>query len=139
MAASIRLGSDDEESVMEINMTPLIDVMLVLLIYLIINLPPATHAVKMDLPRESGERHLKTETIDLIIDYDGRYYWNGTLVTFDALQAYLYDAGKKNPKPELHVTPNPHAKYEIVASVLAVAQRNGLEHIGFIGNERYME
>jgi biopolymer transport protein ExbD len=133
-------GSDDV--MMEINMTPLIDVMLVLLIYLIINLPPATHAVKMDLPvprPPTGEKKIDPVVISLDVDYDGSYYWDGTQIDFPTLESYLRNAGQQDPKPELHINPNPRAKYDYVARALASAQRSQVERIGFIGNEQYME
>jgi biopolymer transport protein ExbD len=141
---SMSTGSgDSDESMMDINMTPLIDVLLVLLIYLIINLPPATHAVKMDLPvqRPPKDNQIKTEpvVINLEVDYDGSYYWDGTLTDFATLESYLRQAGVQEPKPELHINPNPRTKYDFVAKALAAAQRSQVERIGFVGNEQYME
>jgi biopolymer transport protein ExbD len=134
-------SGDSDESMMDINMTPLIDVLLVLLIYLIINLPPATHAVKMDLPtnRHAPPPDKLPVVINLEVDYDGSYYWDGTLTDFATLESYLRRAGAEEDKPELHINPNPRTKYDFVAKALAAAQRSGVERIGFVGNEQYME
>ncbi len=141
MAMSASSSSGDDASMMDINMTPLIDVLLVLLIYLIINLPIETHAVKLDMPTGKTTPPLvQPEVIDLEVDFDGTYYWNGVAVnSFETLENYFSQAAKKQPQPELHIKPNPRVKYDFVARALAAAQRNQILRIGFVGNEQYIE
>ncbi len=133
-------GGGEGEPMMEINTTPLIDVMLVLLIMFIITLPVMTHAVKLDMPRPTNAPP-PTEQIDPInleIDFDGSLIWNGTQVDINALESYFQTEAAKQPQPELHVRPNRRANYDTVAKVLAIAQRNGMQRIGFVGNEEFM-
>jgi biopolymer transport protein ExbD len=134
-------SSTDDGSMMDINMTPLIDVLLVLLIYLIINLPVATHAVKLDMPTGKGAPStVEPEVIDLEIDFDGTYYWNGSPVdSLATLEGYFRQEARKDPQPELHIKPNRSVKYDYVALALASAQRNQIMRIGFVGNEQYVE
>lgn len=141
MAMSVGSGGEDEP-MMEINTTPLIDVMLVLLIMFIITLPVMTHAVKLDMPRPNSAPPPETEQIDPIrldIDWDGAIIWNGSQVQLDALEGYFRTEAARNPQPELHVRPDRRANYDTVAKVLALAQRNGMQRIGFVGNEQFME
>jgi len=122
----------------EMNTTPLIDVMLVLLTLLIITLPIQTHAVKLDMPAaNSPPPTVIPETVELGVDFDGTITWNGATVDRPTMDAYLEDAAKKNPQPEIHVSPNRLAKYDAVAKVLADAQRLGATHIGFTGIDQY--
>jgi biopolymer transport protein ExbD len=143
MSMSVSSSGGDDDSMMDINMTPLIDVLLVLLIYLIINLPIATHAVKLDLPRPNPNAQkplTEPVVIDLEIDFDGSYYWNGTAVADMAtLDGYFRQAAKEDPQPELHIKPNARARYDYVAKALASAQRNQLLRMGFVGQEAYIE
>jgi biopolymer transport protein ExbD len=134
------IGGDDDEPMMDINMTPLIDVMLVLLIMFIITIPVMTHAVKLDMPRASNAPSLaQPVVIQLEIDFDGTVLWNGTPVPdFDMLDAYFRREADNDPQPELHIRPSKRAKYDVVARVLASAQRNGMRKIGFVGNEQFM-
>ena len=134
------IGGGDDEPMMDINMTPLIDVMLVLLIMFIITIPVMTHAVKLDMPRASNAPSLvQPVVIQLEIDFDGTVLWNGTPVPdFDMLDAYFRREAGNDPQPELHIRPNKRASYDVVARVLAAAQRNGLLKIGFVGNEQFM-
>ncbi|HTE42101.1 MAG TPA: biopolymer transporter ExbD [Steroidobacteraceae bacterium] len=139
---SFSSGSVDEaQPMMEINTTPLIDVMLVLLIVLIISIPPATHAVKLDMPQGKGAPPpVQPEVIELEIDFDGTYLWNGTPVTsVQTLESYFRQESGKEPQPELHIRPNRRVKYDYVAQALAAAQRNRMLRIGFVGNEQFME
>ena len=131
MAMSVAGGSDDEP-MMDINTTPLIDVMLVLLIMFIITIPVMTHAVKLDMPRPTNAPPppVQPDVIDLEIDFDGTVLWNGTPVTVDALEGYFRPEAPKEPQPELHIRPSKRAKYDVVARVLASAQRNGMRKIG---------
>lgn len=141
MAMSVGSGGEGEP-MMEINTTPLIDVMLVLLIMFIITLPVMTHAVKLDMPRPNVNPPPETEQIDPIrldIDWDGAIIWNGTQVQLGALEGYFRVEASKSPQPELHVRPDRRANYDTVAKVLALAQRNGMQRIGFVGNEQFME
>jgi biopolymer transport protein ExbD len=140
MAMSVGGGGDDEP-MMEINTTPLIDVMLVLLIMFIITLPVMTHAVKLDMPqtRNPNPPPVQIEPIQLEVDWDGTVLWNGTPVSMGALEGYFRVEAAREPQPELHVRPNRRANYDTVAKVLALAQRNGMQRIGFVGNEQFME
>ena len=122
----------------EMNTTPLIDVMLVLLTLLIITLPIQTHAVKLDMPAaNSPPPDVIPETVELGVDFDGTVTWNTVPVDRATMDAYFEDAAKKNPQPEIHVSPNRLAKYDAVAKVLADAQRLGATHIGFSGIDQY--
>jgi biopolymer transport protein ExbD len=124
---------------MDINMTPLIDVMLVLLIMFIITIPVMTHAVKLDMPRASNAPSLaQPVVINLEIDFDGTVLWNGTPVDIESLEGYFRREAANDPQPELHIRPSKRAKYDVVARVLASAQRNGMRKIGFVGNEQFM-
>ena len=140
MAMSVGSGGEGEP-MMEINTTPLIDVMLVLLIMFIITLPVMTHAVKLDMPRPTANPNpppILVEPIRLEIDFDGSLIWNGSQIQFADIEGYFRNEAKKDPQPELHVRPNRRANYDTVAKVLAIAQRNGMQRIGFVGNEEFM-
>jgi biopolymer transport protein ExbD len=142
MAMSVG-GGGEGEPMMDINTTPLIDVMLVLLIMFIITIPVMTHAVKLDMPRPNPnelENPIPPEVINLEIDFDGTVLWNGTTVTsFNTLEGYFRTEAAKDPQPELHVRPNKRVKYDYVAKVLALAQRQRIQKIGFVGMEQFME
>jgi|SRR6188472_1310243 len=140
MSMSIGGGGEDEP-MMDINTTPLIDILLVLLIMFIITIPVMTHAVKLDMPQAQNqpEKLVQPEVIDLMIDFDGTILWNGTVVpSVDTLDVYFRREAQKDPQPELHINPNKRASYDIVARVLASAQRNHLNKIGFVGSEQFM-
>ena len=124
----------------DMNTTPLIDVMLVLLVMLIVTIPIQTHAVKIDLPIGIGQPPPLAQAIDLEIDFDGTAIWNGIPVPSRAqLANYFIAVAGQSPQPEVHVHPNRLAKYEAVARALADAQRLGIVNIGFVGNEQYIE
>jgi biopolymer transport protein ExbD len=125
---------DDSDEVMnEINMTPLVDVMLVLLIIFIITVPVMKHAVNIDLPRASNQvQDAKPETIRLSVDAAGAYYWNEVPVADADLVQQLSAAAVKQPQPELHIRGDKAVRYERVALVMAAAQQAGLRKIGFI-------
>jgi biopolymer transport protein ExbD len=125
---------DDTDEVMnEINMTPLVDVMLVLLIIFIITVPVMQHSVNIDLPRASNELELiKPETVRLSVDADGSYYINDTKIADDALAPRLKAAAAQNPQPDLHIRGDKAVRYERVAQAMAAAQQAGLRKIGFI-------
>src|SRR3546814_15693683 len=136
MAMSVGGGGDDEP-MMDINTTPLIDVMLVLLIMFIITIPVQTHAVKLDLPQSTPQDN--PPPIDPIknvvrIDQANTIYWNGTAVDPATLKSYLRQTTQMDPEPELHLEPDPNARYALVAQVLAVAkQRSEVRSVGKAG------
>ena len=134
-------GSDDV--LCDMNTTPLIDVMLVLLVMLIVTIPIQTHAVKLDLPQNNNPpppQDVMPEVVNLEIDFDGTVIWNGTPVTSRGqLDQYFQSTAAKVPQPEVHLRPNRLAKYDAVARTLADAQRLGVTKIGFVGNEQYVE
>ena len=127
----------------DINTTPLIDVMLVLLVTLIVTLPIMTHAVKLDMPNVNNPpppQDQPPEVIDLEIDYDGTVVWNGTPVKdMETLEGYFHSETSKEPQPEIHLRPDRRAKYDIVARVLASAQRNHMKKIGFVNVAEFRE
>lgn len=136
MAMNIGNESGEGEVMVEMNTTPLIDVMLVLLTLLIITLPIQTHAVKLDMPKPNQKPPDKPPiVVTLIVDFDGTILWNGTAVDRKTLDDYLESAQSDDPQPEIHLQPNRLAKYDTVAMVLADAQRIGVTHIGFTGIE----
>ena len=130
-------GSAEPEVMVEMNTTPLIDLMLVLIVMLIMSLPPQTHAVKLDMPVTNPPTNDEPPpVIDIVVDFDGSIYWNAELVSDGALlQSYLKSAARAEPRPEIHLKPNKLAKYDHVAKVLATAQRLGVKNIGILGNE----
>lgn len=132
-------GRDDGEPMMEMNTTPLIDVMLVLLIMFIITIPPQTHAVKVDLPQNQNTPPppVLPDKNTLSINPAGVVAWNGLPVTQVTLTQYLDASKRLATEPELHFQPDPEAKYEKVDQVLAIIKRAKIEKLGFIGNEQY--
>ncbi|HEU4969233.1 biopolymer transporter ExbD [Sphingomonas sp.] len=133
-------GRDDGQPMMEMNTTPLIDVMLVLLIMFIITIPVQTHAVKIDLPVNSDQNN--PPPIDPIkntvsVDPAGTVTWNGTPIDMVTLRLYLERTRAMSPEPELHVQPDPQARYAVVDNVLAIIKRSGVTKMGFVGNEQY--
>ena len=133
MAMSV--GTSAGAVMCDINTTPLIDVMLVLLVTLIISLPVMTHAVKLDMPNPNQPPpppDTPPEVIDLEIDFDGTVAWNGSTVPdLNTLEGYFHNEAQKDPQPEIHLRPDRRAKYGVVAQVLAAAQRNHMKKIGF--------
>ena len=130
--AFANLESDDDAVLSEINMVPLIDVMLVLLIVFIVTLPVVRHAVTVDLPQASSQPGRdKPETVRLSIDAQGGYHWNQELLSDEALQARLDAAATRQPQPELHVRGDKAVRYERVAQAMAAAQRAGIRKMGF--------
>lgn len=117
----------------EINVVPLVDVMLVLLVIFIITAPLLTHSVKIDLPKASSAPNItKPEHIEFAIREDGSLYWNGELVTKESLPGRFAVEAKKQPQPELHIRADRLAAYEKVAQVMTVAAKTGLVRIGFV-------
>jgi biopolymer transport protein ExbD len=136
-------GSGGEpEVMMEINTTPLIDVMLVLLVMLIITIPIQTHAVKLNMPVGNPPPPLKPpEVVTIDVDFDGTVLWNGTAVEHPDLEARLVVVGgtPSVDQPEIHLRPNKLVQYKSVARVMAAAQRLGVTKIGLVGNEQFVK
>ena len=138
MAMGSSSGKTDEP-MMDINMTPLIDVMLVLLIMFIITIPIQTHAVKLDLPQSSDAPPPPVDPVKnkVVITAAGTILWNGAPVNAQQLRQYLDISQQMNPLPELHLQPEPTARYELVDEVLAITKLAKVEKMGFVGNEQY--
>ena len=137
---AMAVGGDEGEPMMDINTTPLIDVMLVLLIMFIITIPIQTHAVKLDLPVDQGDQ--TPPPIDpvknkIVVEQDGTVLWNGAPVDAVTLRQYLDITTTMTPTPELHLQPHPEARYEVVDEVLAITKRANVQAMGFVGNEAY--
>jgi biopolymer transport protein ExbD len=133
--------NDSGEPMLDMNVTPLIDVMLVLLIMFIITIPIQTHAVKLDLP--VNQPNQPPPPIDpiknvLSINAQDQVLWNGAPVTMSQLRSYLDTTQQMNPVPELHLQPDATARYEVVDKVLAVTKQAHVQKMGFVGNEYYM-
>ena len=128
------------EPMIDMNVTPLIDVMLVLLIMFIITLPVQTHAVKLDLPQDTTNEPpppiLPTKN-KVVITAQNQILWNGSPVPPEQLRLYLDATQQMDPIPELHLQPEPNARYELVDQVLAITKRAHVEKMGFVGNEAY--
>ena len=143
MAMNVGKGEGPQGDFLDINMTPLIDVMLVLLVMLIFTLPIQTHAVKLDMPPPNPNQPIPPtppNVINLDIYYDGAIAWNGQAVkSMDELEAQFKQAASEKDQPELHLAPDSHVKYDIVAKVLASAQRNHLEKIGFVNTAQFVQ
>ncbi len=125
--------SDDDDFNPEINTTPLVDVMLVLLIIFIMTIPVMNHAVKLDLPRAANQpNEVKPETVNVSIDAAGQVYWNNEVLDETQLASRVADAAKVTPQPELHLRAERTTPYEKVAQVMAAAQSGGLTKMGFV-------
>ncbi len=126
---------DSGDEMCDINTTPLIDVMLVLLIMLILTLPIMNHAVKLDMPNPNvvpPPQTVPPEVINLEIYSDGTMVWDGTTVAdIPTLEGYFRTQAAKDPQPEIHLRPDRRSRYDVTAQVLAAAQRNGMKRIGF--------
>lgn len=127
-------GSDNQNSLMsEINTTPLVDVMLVLLVIFIITAPLLTHAVKIDLPQASSQPiEQKPEIISISVDGAGQMYWNDTALVEGELSARLQQAATTKPQPELHIRADKETRYQILAQIMADAQNAGIQKLGFV-------
>ena len=133
-------GQDDGQPMMEMNTTPLIDVMLVLLIMLIVTIPAQTHAVKVDLPQNTNPTTpppVEPQKNKITIDPQGNIFWNGSQIDLLTLRQYLDQSVQMRPEPELHFQPDPQARYEVVDETLAVIKRSAVTKLGFVGNEQY--
>jgi biopolymer transport protein ExbD len=139
---SMQTASENAEGepMMDINTTPLIDVMLVLLIMFIITIPVQTHAVKLDLPVNTNNPPPPIDVVKnkVTIDAGNQVMWNGSPVTFPQLRQYLDATQQMNPVPELHLQPDATARYEVVDQVLAITKQAHVQKMGFVGNEYYM-
>lgn len=125
--------SDDDDFNPEINTTPLVDVMLVLLIIFIMTIPVMNHSVKLDLPRAANQPNdVKPQTINVSIDAAGQTYWNNEVLDEIQLRSRIADAAKVTPQPELHLRAERTTPYERVAQVMAAAQSGGLTKMGFV-------
>jgi len=141
MAMNIGKGEGEQGDFLDINMTPLIDVMLVLLTMLIITLPIQTHAVKLDMPPPNTKPPVIQPTVDnILVDFDGTVYWNQQPVDWKTLDSYFYAQGQKpvEEQDEIHITANRLAKYDTVAKVMANAQRRGAVKIGIVNTNSYI-
>jgi biopolymer transport protein ExbD len=133
MAMGSLSDSDEDDFNPEINTTPLVDVMLVLLIIFIITIPVINQSVKIDLPRATSQpQDLKPENINLDIDAKGQIFWNREAIDASQLEIRIATAAQKTPQPELHLRAERTTQYEKVAQVMAAAQSGGLSKIGFI-------
>jgi biopolymer transport protein ExbD len=138
MSATV-LNPESAEPMMDINTTPLIDVMLVLLIMFIITIPVQSHAVKLDLPQQSDAPPPPIQPLKnkIFIQPNNAVLWNGTPVNMTLLRQYLEQTVQMRPQPELHLEPHPDARYEVVDQVLAITKRANVTAMGIVGNERY--
>lgn len=127
------LSDGDDELNPEMNTTPLVDVMLVLLIIFMITIPVMNHAVKIDLPHATNKPNdVKPESINLSVDTDSKIYWNAEEISVDVLKARIAEAAQKDPQPEIHLRGARTVQYEKVAQVMAAVQSGGLKKIGFV-------
>ena len=140
MSMQVGEGGDDDAPMMDINTTPLIDVMLVLIIMLIITIPIQTHAVKMNMPvGPSSPPPKPPEIVRIDVDFDGTIGWNGVIVPDRAeLENRLAQVAALPDQPEVHLRPNKLVSYKVVAMVMASAQRLGVTKIGLVGNEQFI-
>ena len=139
MSAAV-LSPESAEPMMDINTTPLIDIMLVLLIMFIITIPVQTHAVKIDLPQQTDPQNpppVDPVKNKIVVMPNDTVLWNGAPVDLVTLRQYLDITATMRPTPELHLQPHPEARYEIVDEVLAVTKRANITAMGFVGNEAY--
>ena len=133
-------GSGEPEVLMDINTTPLIDVMLVLLVMLIITIPIQLHAVNLDMPVGAPpSNNIKPEKIQIDIDENSIVYWQGEAVTAEVLQANMAALGLLESQPEVHIRPNKASRYAVFANVLATSKRSGLTKMAVIGSEQFIQ
>ena len=137
-------GKDDGQPMMEMNTTPLIDVMLVLLIMLMITIPPVSHAVNIDLPVQDPNQPPPEVPIDPVVNKivilpTNEIQWNGSPSTLDQIEQYLAQTKSMSPEPELQFQPEPDASYDISAKVMNIIKGSKVTKFGFVGNEQYSE
>ena len=139
MSMQTTTDNSSGEPMLDINVTPLIDVMLVLLIMLIMTIPPQTHAVKLDLPvnQKTPPPPIQPLKNTVGITAQGAITWNGTPISEQQLRQYLEVTQQMNPVPELHLQPDATARYELVDEVLAITKKAHVQKMGFVGNEYY--
>jgi biopolymer transport protein ExbD len=139
MSMTVAGAQREPEVMIDINTTPLIDVMLVLIIMLIITIPIQTHAVKLNMPVGTPPPSAQPQVITIDVDFDGTLIWNGeTLSGRPELEARMRGAAAMQEQPEVHLRPNKLVKYRNVAMVMASAQRLGLTKIGIVGHEQFV-
>ena len=132
------IAAADASPMGEINMTPLIDVMLVLLVMFIITIPLQTHAVKLDLPKNCSNCGIIDAVKNkIVIDRAGKIYWNETAVNLEGLRYNLTKMTAMKPQPELHLQPEAEARYEVVNEVFVATKKADVKRMGFVGNEQY--
>jgi biopolymer transport protein ExbD len=130
-------SAQHSQSMSEINTTPLVDVMLVLLVIFIITAPLLTHAVKIDLPQASSQLlPEQPEVVSIAVDGAGKLYWNDELVEKAALQANLEAASRASPQPELHIRADKETRYQLLAEIMADAQNAGISKLGFLSEPK---
>ena len=136
-------ASDEPEVMMDVNTTPLIDVMLVLLVMLIITIPIQLHTVNLDMPPPSTQPPQQDPVVHTVmIDFDGTVYWDeAALPSIDAVNAKMQEIGTMpiSDQPEIHIKPNKLVDYGVVAAVMASAQRNNVKKMGMVGNEQFVK
>ena len=140
MSMNVSSGGGDAP-MCDVNTTPLIDVMLVMLVMLIITLPIQTHGVKLDMPRptDAPPPEFQPRVIDIAVEYDGVILWNGQPSSLGQLESYFKQEAQLEPQAEIHLRPDRRARYDVVANVLASAQRNRMVKIGFVNVSQFRE
>ena len=140
MAMNVGQPGSEPDVMIDINTTPLIDVMLVLLVMLIITIPIQLHSANLNMPSGTPPpTQVKPEVVKVDIDPTSQVFWNGELTDVANLEVNFKNAAAKEPQPEVHIRPDKAAKYDVVASVLAAAQRNGVTKMGIVGSEQFIE
>ncbi len=138
MGMNVGSGGSEDAPMMDINTTPLIDVMLVLIIMMIITIPIQLHSVSLDMPAGNPPPPTKPPVVvEIFIDFDGSIFWNGSMVDSMGLETRLAEAAAQADQPEIHIRPNKLVEYKAVAHVMATAQRLGAVKLGMVGNEQF--
>ena len=141
MGMTVKQGGGESEPINDMNVVPLIDVLLVLLIMFIITIPVQSHAVKLDLPvNNPNDPAPPVDPIKnkIVINNDSTILWNGSPIQMGQLRLYLDQTQQMEPTPELHLQPESEARYEVVDEVLAITKQANVSKMGFVGNEYYM-
>lgn len=137
---AFNLHSNDDDLLMEINTTPLIDVMLVLLVMLIITVPPPLHAINMNMPTATPAIEKTPTVIQIDLDEQGRFYWNTQMISRDELkQRLIIVKNREEIPPEFHIKPNKKTHYQYLTAVMSELQLLGFTKVGIIGNERFIQ